>query len=129
MKQLIFISLLMIGLTSNAYSAGEQHMNHNTGHHHTHDGLSIEKQTASAEGAACENIIDISVNGLVCDFCARAVEKVFGEQEGVTGVDVDLNAGKVVVATEAGVEIDDETVTTLIQDSGYNLVGIARGCS
>ena len=25
----------------------------------------------------------VSVNGLVCDFCARALEKVFGKQEGV----------------------------------------------
>ena len=68
------------------------------------------------------------MNGLVCDFCARAVEKVFGEQEGVTGVDVDLNAGKVVVATEAGFEVGTRTIVDVLQ-STRNLYKAKRNLS
>ena len=69
------------------------------------------------------------VNGLVCDFCARALEKVFGKRDDVTGIEVDLNVGKVVINTVAGADIDDATLTQLITDSGYDLVAIDKSCS
>ena len=38
------------------------------------------------------------VNGLVCDFCARALEKVFLKREAVESTDVDLDE-KVILFT------------------------------
>tara|TARA_E500000331_G_scaffold183724_1_gene176890 strand:- start:287 stop:535 length:249 start_codon:yes stop_codon:yes gene_type:complete len=38
------------------------------------------------------------VNGLVCDFCARALEKVFLKREAVESIDVDLDE-KVILFT------------------------------
>ena len=77
---------------------------------------------------SCEDTINIKVNGLVCDFCARALEKVFGKRDDVNGISVDLDSGLVVVDMKAGQTIDDETLTALITDSGYNVREINKGC-
>ena len=82
----------------------------------------------SAEDAACEDTINVKVNGLVCDFCARALEKVFGKRDDVSGINVDLDNGLVKVAMKPGQTIDDETLTKLITDSGYNVAAIDKGC-
>ena len=36
-------------------------------------------------------IIDVEVEGLVCDFCAQSIEKVFMKQPGVSVVYVNLD--------------------------------------
>lgn len=95
---------------------------------HDHEGVSQEKTVSGMENAACEDTIDIKVNGLVCDFCARALEKVFGKRDEVSGIDVDLDNALVKVALELGQTIDDETLTRLINDSGYNVTAIDKGC-
>ena len=70
--------------------------------------------------------ITLNVSGLVCDFCARAIEKVFMRQEGVTAVNVDLDNGKVTLDLKPGAAIDDKTLNKLMADSGYTVTGIQR---
>lgn len=74
------------------------------------------------------NDVQVSVKGMVCDFCARALEKVFGAREEVSGITVDLDSGAVTVSMQPGKNIDDATLTKLITDSGYNVAMIDRGC-
>ena len=66
------------------------------------------------------------VNGLVCDFCARAIEKVFGKQESVESVRVDLDEKVITIHFNQGQKLDDGTITRLIADSGYNVQEIRR---
>ena len=73
------------------------------------------------------NTIAVKVNGLVCDFCARALEKMFSKQEAVLGIQVDLDQALVRVDVKEGQSIDDQTLKQLITDSGYNVVEIQRG--
>ena len=80
------------------------------------------------KNAACEDTINIKVSGLVCDFCARSLEKLFLKRGDVAGIKVDLGKGSVVVAMKPGLTIDDATLTKLITDSGYNMNAIHRGC-
>ena len=61
------------------------------------------------------------VNGLVCDFCARALEKVFGKQEAVEYINVNLDEKVITVHFNEGQSLDDETITQLITDAGYNV--------
>lgn len=68
----------------------------------------------------------VNVSGLVCDFCARSVEKVFGKQDAVSDVKVDLDAKTVAIHFKDNQTIDDATITKLITDSGYNVVSINR---
>lgn len=68
--------------------------------------------------------ISIQVNGLVCDFCARALEKVFYKQDGVEGVKVDLDTHLVELDVQDGTKLPDDLITQLVTDSGYNVVSI-----
>ncbi|MCF8495861.1 MAG: heavy-metal-associated domain-containing protein [Alphaproteobacteria bacterium] len=70
--------------------------------------------------------VTIKVNGLVCDFCARAVEKVFRGQEGVEAVGVDLNTHEITLDLQNGTNIPDDKIIALVTDSGYSVTEIAR---
>lgn len=69
----------------------------------------------------------LKVNGLVCDFCAQAINKVFRKNAAVNDVDVNLDNGQITVDLKDGENIDDETLTSMITDSGYNVTEIIRG--
>lgn len=68
-----------------------------------------------------------SVNGLVCDFCARALEKVFGKQEAVESINVDLDKKIITIHFNEGENLNDNVITQLITDAGYNVRGIRHG--
>lgn len=70
--------------------------------------------------------ITVDVNGLVCDFCAQSVKKVIGKEDGVIGVNVNLETKKVVIDLNENTTLTDEKITQLITDSGYDLVAINR---
>ena len=90
--------------------------------------LMLMASPAMAAEDSCDGAINVKVNGLVCDFCARALEKVFGEREEVENIKVDLGNSLVTIHTKAGAELDDATVEELIGDSGYNIDTIEHGC-
>ena len=50
------------------------------------------------QGLSDSQIAVISVQGMVCDFCARGIEKMFKLDPKVKKIDVDLSKGKVLVA-------------------------------
>jgi copper chaperone CopZ len=79
-----------------------------------------------ATPAASGETVTARVNGLVCDFCAQSIRKVFGKQAAVETVKVDLDNGEVVLGMKKGQTLDDETVGELIRKSGYALVEIKR---
>jgi len=76
----------------------------------------------------CENKVNVDVNGMVCDFCARAIEKVFSKKEEVSSIDVNLDEGKIIITMKDSQVIDNTTLTKLITDSGYDVVKINKGC-
>ncbi len=82
----------------------------------------------AAEQLACSNAVNIKVNGLVCDFCARSVEKLFGAREEVAGIKVNLDVGQIDIDMKSGKSIDDQTLNKLIKDSGFDITNIKRGC-
>ena len=81
---------------------------------------------AHAAEPAPGEIIMLNVNGLVCDFCAESVRKIFGKEEAVQKVHVDLANGKVRVDLKPGKSMDDAALEKLIRKSGYALVSIDR---
>lgn len=85
-------------------------------------------QANAAPASACANAVNIKVNGLVCDFCARSVEKLFGAREEVAGIKVNLDAGQIDIDMKSGKTIDDQTLNKLIKDSGFDITNIKRGC-
>lgn len=78
--------------------------------------------TAQAKGEA----VTAHVNGLVCDFCAQSIQKLFGKEAAVSNVHVDLGKGEVHIALKPGQTMDDAAIEKLIRKSGYALVKIDR---
>jgi copper chaperone len=61
------------------------------------------------------------VEGMSCNHCVKAVKNALGELEGVSKVDVDLEAKKVEVEGE---NLVDEKLKEAIEDAGYDVVEI-----
>ena len=70
--------------------------------------------------------ITIHVKGLVCDFCARSVEKTFSKAEVVEHIKVDLDKGLIELQLTEGITLSDEKIQKLIKASGYALESIER---
>jgi copper chaperone CopZ len=86
----------------------------------------VDKATNLSSGIKSKNTIDVATNGMVCDFCAQAIEKVFMKREEVQGINVDLNNQRVVIYLKENVSIDDTEIIKLFEDSGYGVEKINR---
>jgi copper chaperone CopZ len=70
--------------------------------------------------------ITANVNGLVCGFCAKSIEKAFGKTASVQSVKVDLDKKTVVIVLKPQAKLLDGAVTRTITDAGYKVVKISR---
>jgi copper chaperone CopZ len=55
-----------------------------------------------------------------CGHCASSVREEVGSIPGVTGVDVDLDSGKLVIDSDPRVEAD--AIKIAVEEAGYRLV-------
>ncbi|GHB38683.1 metal associated protein [Streptomyces viridiviolaceus] len=62
-----------------------------------------------------------AVAGMSCGHCRATLTRVIGELDGVTGVDVELETGRVTV-TGTG-EPDDAAIAEVVDEAGYELTG------
>lgn len=125
MKTLTLLSTIAVLTFANPAFAEMDKMDHATIDHSTHAEMVIDGKT---DGAAIAKSGDahVSVNGLVCDFCARALEKTFGKRAEVKGIGVNLETKIVTVNFNEGQTLDDTILTQIITDSGYNVEDIHR---
>lgn len=80
---------------------------------------------AGVYDAQGETVVVVA-QGLVCDFCAKALEKVFMKRAEVSGMGVDLSRKEVVISLKAGQTLDDATIAKLIEYGGYTVSSIRR---
>lgn len=80
----------------------------------------------ASQAFAATNTVQVKINGLVCDFCARSMEKLFGKRDEVAGIAVNLDTKLVTINLKDGKTIDDATITQLITDAGYSVEGITH---
>lgn len=71
-------------------------------------------------------VIHVSVNGMVCDFCAQSITKVLMKDPAVKSVDISLEKKLVTVELHPGKTLDDKTIAGAIDYAGYDLVNIHR---
>ena len=71
-------------------------------------------------GLEGKQIAIVSVSGMVCDFCARGIEKTFSKDKTVLKLDVDLSGGKVLIAFDKDKNIDFEDIKKKILSNGQN---------
>ena len=78
-----------------------------------------------ARGAAADTI-EMTVNGLVCGFCAQGIEKTLRKNPATADILVSLEHRLVAVETRPGTDIADEVLRQALKDAGYDVKAIAR---
>ena len=119
----ILLSLITISIFSLINYIALSHDNNNEAEIQHED---VVKATELSSGLKSENIIDVATNGMVCDFCAQAIEKVFMKREEVQGINVDLNNQRVVIYLKNDLSIEDTEIIKLFEEAGYNVDKIDR---
>lgn len=70
--------------------------------------------------------IEMTVNGLVCGFCAQGIEKTLRKNPATADVLVSLENRLVAISTKPDTDIADETLRNALKDSGYDVKEIKR---
>jgi copper chaperone CopZ len=70
--------------------------------------------------------IEMTVNGLVCAFCAGGIEKKLKKFPATAEVVVNLEHRLVAVALKEGEDIPDADLRKALTDAGYSVKSIAR---
>jgi len=66
--------------------------------------------------------IKVTVNGMVCAFCAQGIEKRISGMPATKAVYVDLKKKTVAIETKDGQTPDEKAITAEIIDAGYDVV-------
>ena len=102
--------------------------------HTSHDGhnatsgpaLTRTEDIESALAQGGEPIV-ADVLGVVCDFCALAMNKIFGKREEVAALYVDLDTKALSLVLAPGASMSDQTIADLAVQAGYRIADVRRG--
>ena len=135
MRYLLFSILIFPSLALAEATMHTDHSNH--GAHHSHEGhphtqlvdgaeikLDAERFDKFVLDQSGNQIAVVSVTGMVCDFCARGIEKTFQKDTGFRKIDVDLANGKVLLAYAASTKIVKEDIEQKILSNGQTVTDI-----
>ena len=67
------------------------------------------------------------VLGVVCDFCALAMNKIFSKREEVAAIYVDLDTKALNLVLAPGASMSDQTIADLAVQAGYRIADVRRG--
>ncbi|MFQ5699372.1 MAG: heavy-metal-associated domain-containing protein [Myxococcota bacterium] len=81
-------------------------------------GLVLAMSTASIARAAD---VVLRVDGLACPFCAFGIEKKLMNVPAVSGMDIDLDEGKVTLQLREGERLDAAALDGAVADAGFTL--------
>jgi copper chaperone CopZ len=66
--------------------------------------------------------VKVTVNGMVCAFCAQGIEKRLTKLPATKSVFVDLKQRTVAIEAKEGQKLDNQTIRSEITDAGYDVV-------
>lgn len=69
----------------------------------------------------------VDVLGVVCDFCAKAMNKTFGKRDEVAAVYVDLDSKTLNLVLKPSMTLADDAIHKLVKKAGYRAASIRRG--
>lgn len=70
--------------------------------------------------------VKVTVNGMVCAFCAQGITKKFKAEPSVEAVDVKLSDKLVKLGLKDKQDLSDERIEEILKDAGFNVVKIER---
>ena len=134
MKKGYFLTIFLISMF--AWADDDHHKSHtmemeahsHEGHKHEVmvDGRKLEvdpdRFDKFVDGQKNFHVAVISVNGMVCDFCARGISKTFKKDENVKKISIDLKNGKVVIAYQNDYKISFDDIKEKMLENGINAV-------
>tara|TARA_B000000609_G_C24127292_1_gene323218 strand:- start:669 stop:1073 length:405 start_codon:yes stop_codon:yes gene_type:complete len=119
---------LYFSMLSNIY-AGDLH--DHSSHNHAHidvDGsktkIDPDKYNNFVKDLSSGQVAIVDVKGMVCDFCARGIEKTFYDDKEVKKVSVDLGAGKVLVAYSDTKRVDIDEIKNIFLINGQTATNV-----
>ena len=120
MKKINILSLSILLFVSTFALANEQdHSNHN---HMESNQIEVQVGSIDPNGT----LMTVAVEGMVCDFCAQAIEKVFMKREEVAGITVNLENQNVIISLKSEKDIENTIIEELFLNAGYNIQTIDR---
>ena len=131
----LFITTLIIVSSWTMASEPHNHDGHPDMMHHSHEGhlhnelvdgekleVNPDRFDKFVSNLSNAQVAVISVKGMVCDFCARGIEKTFQKDKLVKKIDVDLAQGKVLLAYDKDIQIVFEDIQNKILANGINAI-------
>ena len=126
--------------------SGMQHSDHDHGHEHAHQhedaghkeheghdhgamnmaATITQTDDVAAALAAGGAPVVVDVLGVVCDFCATAMNKIFGKRDEVAAVYVDLDKKTLSLVINEGEALTDKQIEKLAKKAGYRIAAIRR---
>lgn len=82
--------------------------------------------TSVSQTAWAVTTIKAEVNGMVCAFCAKGIEKKLNALPQKQAAYVDLQSRIVALQLKDGQEVSDERFKQIIQDAGYSVGKLER---
>jgi len=76
---------------------------------------------ASTPAFAADTVYHIFAEGLMCRYCAFAVDKQLSELEGVNRVDIYIEQGMINVRMAEGYALSGQQLDTLLESAGVTL--------
>jgi len=122
--------LLLLVFSSMTWGENPHDHMHNSHEGHLHeqlvDGKKLEVDPTRFDqfvmGLKDSQIAVVNVKGMVCDFCARGIEKTFKKDTNVKKIDVDLSRGKVLIAYNNSQKIKFDDIKDKILINGQNAI-------
>jgi hypothetical protein len=145
-KNIAIITVLCFCLpaTAQEHHDHENHAAHDMHEHHDHQATDLDHaaqdgrqaiggpvltRTEDIESALAQGgePIVADVLGVVCDFCAMAMNKIFGKREEVAAIYVDLDTKALSLVLAPGASMSDQTIADLAVQAGYRIAEVRRG--
>lgn len=79
-----------------------------------------------AAGAAEPRTVEMTVDGLVCAFCAQGIDKKLRQLDATQDVYVSLEKHLVALSLKDAKDVSDETLRAALTDAGYTVRDIRR---
>jgi copper chaperone CopZ len=82
--------------------------------------LSVADQAHAQKQIKNPDIV-ISVDGLACPFCAYGLEKKVKKLEGVTGIYISIDEGRMDLKLKQGATLSEEQIKKAVDDAGFTV--------
>ena len=145
LKTIVMTTTLCLCLFATAQEHDhEDHATHDMHEHHDHQESDSGHAADAGHGASAVPILthtqDIDsalaqggepivadVLGVVCDFCALAMNKIFSKREEVAAIYVDLDTKALNLVLVPGASMSDQTIADLDVQASYRIADVRRG--